>query len=270
MENVAFCACSFIRSASGRRARMVERTFRSWCDFLQLPFREKLFLDDQSPNFAALHLLQKSGALSSFTEVRYQTLAHTPHSNFGIVACLEMASTPYIVHLDDDVFVTTSASECLSYIQGMIDVMERDSSILGGNLITMDPAFHREEWLPGEPYKQNPAWSHPRKLFGTGACVLRRELLQRVPFSRILEWNSNQPAFWEVLVSHTPREFITGPLDTPFDSVRTAFFDSSTAQRTLRDRFFYHYGELKRRNPRLAAAMAWRKKIFRPRERKQS
>ena len=241
---------------------MVERTFESWCDFLQLPFREKLFLDDHSPGLGALRLLEKSGALGFFTEVRYQTLAHAPHSNFGIVACLEMASTPYIVHLDDDVFVTTTAEECRSYIQAMIDVMERDSSILGGNLITMDPAIHQAEWLPGEPYNRDMAWSHPGKLFGTAACILRRELLLRVPFSQIVQWDSNQPAFWENLVSYTPREFITGPLNTPFGSVRTASFDSSTAQHTIRDRFFYHYGELKKRNPRLAALMAWRKKIF--------
>jgi hypothetical protein len=216
------------------RARMVKQALASWSKFLKLPFAEKIFLDDRSPGFGGLNILAESSVLDLFTSVQYQTIAHAPHSNFGIVGCMQLASAPFILHLDDDVFAAQPTEECQKFIEAAIGVMEKEPSIMGCNMLTQHPATHGQEWLPGEKYQASPYWSHPNKLFGTGGCIIRRELVDRVPFGQLLAWGDNQPDTWERLVTNTPREFLTGPLKTPFGSLDSAFFYSATAKNSMR------------------------------------
>lgn len=235
MRNITFSTCSYIKNISGVRGRMVKSAISSWAEMLQLPFAEKIFLDDQSPNSAALSLLDACAMREKFSRVLYHDVKHPPHSNFGIVASMRLATTPLILHLDDDVFATGTADECRSFIELAARLMEADPSILGCNMLTVDKHIHGTEWQPGETYDRFPAWSHPQKYFGTGACLVRRELLQRVAFEQLMSWGAAQPATWEQLVTNSPAEFLTGPLKTPFGSRDSAFLYSATANASLRE-----------------------------------
>jgi hypothetical protein len=234
MRNITFSTCSYIKDISGVRGRMVRSAINSWAEMLQLPFAEKIFLDDQSPNSAALSLLDACSMRGKFSRVLYHDIKHPPHSNFGIVASMRLATTPFILHLDDDVFATGTLDEFRSFIELAAGLMEDDSSILGCNMLTVDKHIHGTEWQPGKIYDRFPAWSHPQKYFGTGACLVRRELLQRVTFEQLMAWGAAQPATWEQLVTKSPAEFLTGPLKTPFGSRDAAFLYSATANASLR------------------------------------
>jgi hypothetical protein len=180
---------------------MVKKALASWSELLQLPFAEKIFLDDQSPNHAALSVLESSSLRDKFSRVEYHDIKHPPHSNFGIVASMRLATTPFILHLDDDVFVTTTGAQCREFIELAAGLLKDDPSILGCNIMTVDKLIHGTEWWPGASYGRFPAWSHPQKYFGTGACLIRRELLQRVTFEQLMAWGVGQPSTWEQLVT---------------------------------------------------------------------
>ena len=168
-----------------------------------------------------------------FSRVEYNQVKHPPHSNFGIVASMQMATAPFILHLDDDVFVKSSAAQCREFIELAAGLMADNPSILGCNMLTIDKHIHGSEWWPDKPYNRFPTWSHPQKFFGTSACLVRRELLQRVTFEQLMAWGSAQPATWEQLVTKSPAEFLTGPLQTPFRSSDSAFLYSATEKASL-------------------------------------
>lgn len=209
---------------------MVKETLLTWTDLLQLPFAERIFLDDQSPDCNALRALQNAEMLGRFDRVQYHSVKHAPHSNFGIVASLALADTPYIMHLDDDVHVTAPASACRDAIERALEVLERDQKLLGFNLLTLDPRFHGADWFPAKPYAQTAGLHHPRRYYGTAACIIRRELLEKVTFDEIVAWGDKQPNNWEKLVTSSPDEFITGDLQTPFGVPEASYLFRATAE----------------------------------------
>jgi len=218
---------------------MVSEAISTWSDLLDLPFAEKYFLDDQSHDFGALKLLVSGNLLGKFTHAEYCTIRHSPHSNFGIVRGLELATTPYIMHLDDDVYVSGTADQCKEAITLAIDVMENDQTIMGFNLLNLDPSFHGADWLQDEPYRKHSGLFHPKKYFGAAASVIRRELLDRIPFVQLMVWGDKQPDIWESLVTKSPKEFIAGTQNSPFQVKRTSYFFSATNEISTRVRFQY-------------------------------
>jgi hypothetical protein len=218
---------------------MVLGAFSTWADLLDLPFAEKIFLDDRSPECGGLKLLASAQLLDKFTRAEYCTVKHPPHSNFGIVASMRLATTPYIMHLDDDVYVSGTPDDCKRAIDRAVHMMEQDPAIMGVNLLSLDPSFHGQEWLKGEPYGEQSGLFHPRKYFGAAASVIRRELLERVPFAQLMAWGENQPGVWEALVTNSPREFIAGTQDGLFSVKRTSYFFSATNEISTRVRFQY-------------------------------
>ena len=49
-EKTSFSTCSYIKSLRDQRASIVCRAIQSWAKVLELPFAEKIFLDDSSPD----------------------------------------------------------------------------------------------------------------------------------------------------------------------------------------------------------------------------
>jgi hypothetical protein len=225
---VAFATCSYMKKRSGARTRMVFEALSSWSDLLDLPFAEKIFLDDRSPDCHALRLLQSTHMLEKFTRAEYCVTEHPPACAFGYVGALQLAASPYIMHLDDDVYFTGSQDEGRKLISEAIRVMEEDPAIMGINLRSLDPSFQGHDWLPGEPYREEPPFYHPRKYFGNAASIIRRELLERIPYSQLISWGEHQPGTWEMMVSRSPREFLTGELKTLFHVKRESYFLNST------------------------------------------
>jgi len=218
---------------------MVFGAVSSWADMLDLPFAEKIFLDDRSPDLGALQLLRSTQLLDKFTRAEYCTTSHPAHCNFGYVGSVQLATTPYIFHLDDDVYVNGSAEECRQAIDLAIHVMEEHPTIMGFSLLSLDPSFQGAEWLPDEIISEQPRVSHPKKYFGNAASVIRRELLERVDFAQLMTWGDNQPGGWEIMVSNSPKEFAIGELNTPFHVKRTSYFFSSTNDISTRVRLTY-------------------------------
>ncbi len=239
LQPIAFSTCSYLKRRPGERAKMVFEAISTWKGLLNLPFAEKIFLDDRSAEFGGLRLLASTQLLDRFTRAEYCTVKHPPHSNFGIVRSLELASTPYIMHLDDDVYVSGTSDECRRLIDTAIHVMEQDPAIMGFNLLRLDPSFHGEQWLKGEPYGKQTGLFHPKKYFGTAACLIRRTLLERVTFSQLELWGESQPGVWEALVTTDPRQFITGTSESPFYVKRTSYFFNATSEISTRVRFQY-------------------------------
>ncbi len=239
LKPISFSTCSYMRRHPGERAKMVSEAISSWADLLDLPFAEKYFLDDRSPDFGAFKLLASGHLLGKFTHAEYCTISHAPHSNFGILRSLELAATPYIMHLDDDVFVTDTADQCKEAINLAIHVMENDPAIMGCNLLHQDPSFHGAEWLSDEPYIEHASLFHPKKYFGAAASVIRRELLDRINFAQIMAWGEKQPGIWEALVTNSPKEFVVGAANSPFQVKRTSYFFSATNEISTRVRFQY-------------------------------
>ena len=130
LQPVAFATCSYLKRRPGARKAMVLRALSSWGDLLDLPFAEKIFLDDRSPDLGALRLLASTHLLEKFTRVEYCSVAHPAHCNFGYVGAVQLAASPYILHLDDDVSVTGSQQECAQWIDLAIRVMEEEPELL--------------------------------------------------------------------------------------------------------------------------------------------
>jgi hypothetical protein len=233
LQDVAFTTCSYIKDTVSVRAKMVRKVLASWTELLQLPFAEKIFLDDQSPGRAALKVLDATSLREKFSRVQYHEVKHPPHSNFGIVASMCLASTPYIFHLDDDVFMTTTGEKCREFLELALRLMEDDSSIMGCNILQYDESRHGLQWSPGESYARFPTWAHPRQYYGTAASLIRRELLERVGFEQLMAWGEKQPAHWEKLVGADPKEFLIPRADTPFSSLESAYFYSATSETSI-------------------------------------
>jgi hypothetical protein len=60
------CTCSYLKSLRNRRADIVREAIQSWDKFLELPFAEKIFLDDGSPDINGIQILKLSTNLNKF------------------------------------------------------------------------------------------------------------------------------------------------------------------------------------------------------------
>lgn len=236
----SFCTCSYIKSLRDHRASLVRNSIDSWNEFLELPFVERIFLDDGSPDVNGIRLLKSSKSINKFDEVRYNTLIHPPHSNFGIVYSMNICRGEYILHLDDDINVTGSYQECLNLLTKCLEILEQDESILGINLLTMPKEF-RQEWFPGEDYKDD--FAHPQKYYGTAACLIRKTLLEKVSLADIINWGAQQPNYWEVLVSDSASSFLVSKVPTTFGLNLDAWVYQSVSHnnfRAIKKRFKYN------------------------------
>src|ERR1700731_2447484 len=128
LKPVSFATCSYVKKRPSARADMVFGAISTWSGLLDLPFAEKIFLDDRSPDFAALRVLQSTELLNKFTRAEYCTTKHPLHCNFGFVGCTQLATSPYILHLDDDVYVNGTPEDCRQAIDNAIRVMEEHPS----------------------------------------------------------------------------------------------------------------------------------------------
>lgn len=230
LQPVAFATCSYLKRRPGARKAMVLRALTSWGDLLDLPFAEKIFLDDRSPDLGALRLLASTHLLEKFTRVEYCSVAHPAHCNFGYVGAVQLAASPYILHLDDDVSVTGSPQECAQWIDLAIRVMEEDPKIMGFNLLHLDPSFHGPDFLPDRPYREELGLYHPKKYFGNAVSIIRRELLGRLSYEELLRRGANQRGGWENEVSVSPAEFVVANKKTPFEVENTSYFYSATSE----------------------------------------
>ena len=229
---VSFAACSYVKPDNAHRRKLVKKTFQTWNEFLSLPFTERIFLDDRSPDSTASRILASAGLAEKFDRVLYQSEPHPPHSNFGIVGVMDLCQTPYILHLDDDVSVVASAKDCFHWIDLCIRLMEADSSIQGVNLGRVTSAY--PPWYADQPYPPGKASGlyHPKALFGSNAGLVRRSLLDRVGFAQIQAWDDKQPKNWEELVCQSPSEFLVGLENMPFYSSPETFYFTSTRKRS--------------------------------------
>jgi len=230
-SKTSFCTCSYLKSLGNRRTSLVRNAIQSWDKFLELPFAEKIFLDDGSPDINGIRLLKQTNILNKFDEVRYNSLIHPPHSNFGIVCSMTLCRGDYILHLDDDINVTGSYEDCLNLLERSIEVLERDENILGINLLTMPNEFH-QDWFPGQDYNDN--FAHPNKYFGTAACLIKKKLLERVSLTDIINWGEQQPHTWEILVSDAASSFLVNKAPTTFGLELDAWVYHSVTNKSLR------------------------------------
>lgn len=232
-QPVSFTACSFLKPGGTSRRRLLRKTLATWRNLLDLPFAERIFLDDRSPDSAATRLLEEIGLAGKFDQVRYQDTPHPPHSNFGIVGSFELGSSPYLLHLDDDVKVSGPPGKLHAYIEQVLRILSGHPEILGINLLELNPGRQGfRDWAQGEPYGTSGLY-HPHKYFGTCASIIRRELLARGDFRQILGWNENQPGNWEVLVTRDTREFLVAPPGSPFSISLNSLLFQSTPTRSL-------------------------------------
>jgi hypothetical protein len=215
LSKISFCTCSYIKSLHHPRASIVRRAIQSWDNFLELPLAEKIFLDDGSPDINGIKILKLSNTLKKFDEVRYNTLTHPPHSNFGIIASMALCKSEYILHLDDDINVSGSFQDYINLLDRSIDVLDKDENILGINLLTMPNEFDKD-WFPGKDYCENGYFAHPNKYFGTAACLIKKKLLEKVSLTDIINWGEQQPGYWEKLVSDDVSSFLVTKVLTPF------------------------------------------------------
>jgi hypothetical protein len=218
-RDVSLSACSYIARPRSRRAKLVANALGTWAPLLDLPFSERIFVDDGSPNALGLATLYRTGLHRSFDTLVFNARTHPPHSNFGIVECLTAAQTSLIVHLDDDVVVRGAPAHVARYLDECLTVMAADPSILGMALLSSEdiPAV----WGPNEAYardaRQAPSFelAHPKLFFGTAASVIRRELLERYPLEQLYA-DGDQKLNWERLVSGDPAEFLVDCSSSPF------------------------------------------------------
>jgi hypothetical protein len=188
-----------------------------------------LFIDDGSPGALALSEMCASGLHRSFDSVQYNSREHPLHSNFGIIESLSAARTTFIVHLDDDVEVHASSTDLELYLGDCLAILASDASILGISLLTQDDGITLEEWRPSVRYSQSGsekitvALAHPNRYFGTAACVIRRDLIDRHPRELVYAAGSDQTRNWEELVSTDPREFLVNCTASPFAVVPSAW-----------------------------------------------
>jgi len=244
LSKTSFCTCSYLKSLRSRRASIVRRAMQSWKIFLELPFAEKIFLDDGSPDINGIKALKLSSNLNKFNEVRYTPLIHPPHSNFGILSSMTLCRGDYILHFDDDICLTGSYQDYLRIMEKSIDVLDKDKNILGINLLTMPVEFDKE-WFPGKDYSGNQDFAHPNKYFGGAACLIRKNLLEKVSLTDIINWGAKQPDVWEILISDDVSSFLVTKVPTPFGLELDSWVYQSTSGINLRlikyelKKFFY-------------------------------
>lgn len=228
LDKTSLCVCSYLKSLKSRRASLVHDAMRSWNNLLELPFAEKIFVDDRSPEINGIRMLELSKSLDKFDEVNYNTLIHPPHSNFGILASLEFCKSEYLLHIDDDIVVTGSTQECLSFLEKCLRVLEKDKSILGINILNMPKEFD-QDWFPGKDYSGSNDFAHPNRYFGNAASLIRRELLEKVSLTDIINWGAEQPNTWERLVSDDVLSFLVAKIPSPFGLNIDAWVVQSTS-----------------------------------------
>jgi len=226
--DVSFTTCSYIERRRSPRARLVSKAQRTWPALLALPFGERIFVDDGSPRALALVQLCSTDLHRSFDSLRYNGKRHPRHPNFGIVESLSAAHGRFVVHIDDDVGVDASVLDLQTYLDECLTVLLSDTSILGIALLNQDDVT-LDEWRPGPPYEPkrpiDPAvtLAHPNRYFGTAACVLRRDLVERHPLDLVYAAGTDQPQNWEELVSLEPTEFLVNCGASPFAVDRSAW-----------------------------------------------
>jgi hypothetical protein len=215
LSKTSFCTCSYLKSLQHPRAAIVRGALQSWEQFLELPFAEKIFLDDGSLNINGIKTLRLSPIFQKFDEVRYNTIIHPPHTNFGIISSMNICRSDYILHLDDDIYITGSYPDYIEVMEKSLAVLEQDENILGINLLTMPSQFDKD-WFPDKGYWRNDDFAHPHKYFGTAACLIKKKLLEKVSLADIINWGSQQPAVWEILISDDVSSFLVSKVPTPF------------------------------------------------------
>lgn len=234
MSKISFSTCCFVKSVRSRRASIVKESIGTWTGLLKYEFKKKYFVDDRSENFSGLKILEQSNVAGKFDQVHFFPFTHAPHSNFGIVYSIEIASSPYILHLDDDVIIKSSESEISEYIDKCIKILDEDKKILGINILTLDAEM--AQWLPENRYEQDICgdFSHPRQFFGTCACIVRRDLLKLVSFDQIVSHGSNQPMHWERMVSRNTDNFLVSNIATPFVAHPEAWATNATSRSKIK------------------------------------
>ncbi|MEH2332396.1 hypothetical protein [Nostoc sp.] len=228
-KKTSFSTCSYIKSLRDYRAFIVCRAIHSWAKVLELPFAEKIFLDDSSPDLNGMKLLQSSNQINHFDCVRYNTISHPPHSNFGILISLNLCKSDYILHLDDDIQIVGTHQDCINILEHGLTILNEDKNILGINLMHVDRSAGGE-WGPGKDYFASDVFSHPIQYFGNSACLMRRELLEVVSLKEIFNWGKEQPTNWEELVSTSDNtsSFLVAKVGTPFTVDNDAWLFKST------------------------------------------
>jgi len=231
-KKVSFCACSYIRTRWSRRTTIVENAMRTWHALLNLPFAEKIFLDDNSPNFNGLKILNKCKILENFDEIRYNSLKHAIHSNFGIVKSMSFCKHDYILHIDDDIKIIGSTQECFDYINKALQILDKDKSIIGINILSLT-AITLPEWCGGRDYYEGGDYAYTNKYFGTAACLIRKQLLEDVGLDDVMNMGEHQRCSYEVLVSDAKKStsFLVAKTQTPFVIENSAWKFSTTYQK---------------------------------------
>lgn len=259
-RDVTLSVCSYIGRSGSRRAKLVTSAVETWSPLLDLPFAERIFVDDGSPDALGLATLYRTGLHRSFDRLLFNGREHPPHSNFGIVECLTAAQTPLIVHLDDDVTIHGTSAHLAGYVGECLAVMAADRGILGMALLSYDgtPAV----WGPDEAYvrdaRKAPSFrlAHPKRFFGTAASVIRRELLDRYPLERLYA-DGDQKLNWERLVSDDPAEFLVDCTSSPFSVDPAAWKHRATYRRSARSELRSRARRLKRRLVGRGAETTW-------------
>ncbi|MBP5976993.1 hypothetical protein HW132_30805 [Brasilonema sp. CT11] len=226
-QKTSFCTCSYLKSLDNERASIVRRAIESWDKILELPFAEKIFLDDSSPDFNGMKILQSSNQINNFDCVRYNTMTHPPHCNFGTLLSLNLCKSDYILHIDDDQKIVGTHQDCINILEHGLSILHEDKNILGINLMHIDVSTGK--WSPSKNYLGSDIFSHPTQYFGSSSCLIRRELLDVVSLKDIFNWGKEQPANWEELVSKDTSSFLVAKVGTPFTIENDVFVYKSTS-----------------------------------------
>ncbi|MFN6563186.1 MAG: hypothetical protein RMY28_025800 [Nostoc sp. ChiSLP01] len=232
-QKTSFSTCSYLKSLRDSRASFVHSAMQSWDKILELPFAEKIFLDDSSPDFNGMKILQLCNQINHFDCVRYNTMKHPPHSNFGILISLNLCKFDYILHIDDDIQIVGTHQDCINIIEHGLTILNEEKNILGINLIDISVS-DGGRWGPskGKNYSGSDVFSHPTKFFGNAASLMRREILEVVTLKDIFNWGEEQPDNWEELVSNSndTSSFLVAKVGTPFTVNKDTWLFSSTSR----------------------------------------
>ncbi|MEH2297420.1 hypothetical protein [Nostoc sp.] len=239
-QKTSFSTCSYIKSLRDYRPLIVRRAIQSWAKVLELPFAEKIFLDDSSPDLNGIKLLQSSNQINRFDCVRYNTMSHPPHSNFGILISLNLCKSDYILHLDDDIEIVGTHQDCIKILEHGLTILNEDKNIMGINLMHVDTSTGGQ-WGSSKDYFGSDVFAHPIQYFGNSASLIRRELLEVVSLNKIFNWGKKQPNNWEELVSNSDdtSSFLVAKVGTPFTVDKDAWLFKSTFSVSTLERYKY-------------------------------
>lgn len=206
-----------MKSTKSRRASIVKESISTWTELLRYDFKDRYFVDDRSKNYSGIKILEQSSVAGKFDQIHVFPFSHAQHSNFGIVYSIEIANSSYVLHLDDDVMIKGTRSELIEYINKCVKLLDADKNILGINVLTLQLDLEAQKpWHPEKEYGDNSGFSHPYQFFGTCACILRRELLQRMSLDDVIANGPKQPKHWERIVSQDKHQFLVANAETPF------------------------------------------------------